>query len=81
MCNDSSHVQPEPLLNDKEAAEFLGGLHPKSIQRMARRGEIPHYRVGKYYRYRLSELNQWLCGKFAAPDNPSASTRKETHEA
>jgi hypothetical protein len=35
----------EPLLNDEEAAVFLGGLHPKTVQRMARRGGIPHYRV------------------------------------
>jgi excisionase family DNA binding protein len=45
----------ESLLNDSEAARFLGGLHPKTVQRMARRGEVPHYRVGKYYRYRASE--------------------------
>src|SRR6266852_5759278 len=50
----------EPLLNDAEAARFLGGLHPKTVQRMARRGELPHYRVGKYYRYRASELDAWI---------------------
>ena len=27
----------EPLLNDVQAARFLGGLHPKTVQRMARR--------------------------------------------
>src|SRR5437867_2372350 len=30
----------EPLLNDVEAARFLGGLHSKTVQRMARRGEL-----------------------------------------
>lgn len=50
----------EPLLNDAEAASFLGGLHPKTVQRMARRGELPSYRVGKYWRYKMSELDQWL---------------------
>jgi len=77
MLNDNYKVQPEPLLNDSQAAKFLGDLHPKTLQRMARRGEIPHYRVGRYYRYRESELNNWLRGKFKSPDNPSASTRKE----
>ncbi len=67
----------EPLLNDKAAAEFLGGLHPKTVQRMARRGDIPHYRVGKYYRYRVSELNDWLLLKSAGQINPSAQNRKE----
>jgi excisionase family DNA binding protein len=50
----------EPLLNDAQAAAFLGGLHPKTVQRMARRGEIPAFRIGRYYRYRASELDAWL---------------------
>jgi excisionase family DNA binding protein len=67
--------QFEPLLNDAQAAEFLGGLHSKTVQRMARRGEIPHYRVGKYYRYRASELNDWLRLN-SKGQNPSASHSK-----
>ncbi len=68
--------QYEPLLNDAQAAEFLGGLHPKTVQRMARNGLIPHYRWGKCYRYRASELNDWL-RLHSQGQNPSASTRKE----
>lgn len=78
MSHDYNKVQPEPLLNDAEAAKFLGGLHSKTVQRMARKGEIPHYRVGKYYRYRASELNDWLVLHSVGQINPSASTRKET---
>jgi excisionase family DNA binding protein len=78
MSRDYNRVQPEPLLNDAEAAAFLGGLHPKTVQRMARRGEIPHYRVGRYYRYRASELNDWLVLHSGCQISPSASTRKET---
>jgi len=50
----------EPLLSDAEAASFLGGLHPKTVQRMARHGHIPSYRIGRYWRFRASELDQWL---------------------
>ena len=50
----------EPLMDDEQAAEFLGGLASKTVQRMARRGELPSYRVSKFYRYKKSELNQWL---------------------
>jgi excisionase family DNA binding protein len=50
----------EPLINDAEAARFLGGLHPKTVQRMARRGQLPAYRIGKYWRYLASELRDWL---------------------
>lgn len=76
--DEHNNGQCEPLLSDKEAAAFLGGLHPKSVQRMARRGEIPHYRVGRYYRYRASQLNQWLVIHSHCQINPSASNRKET---
>jgi excisionase family DNA binding protein len=50
----------EPLLDDAQAAQFLGGIHPKTVQRMARRGEVPAYRIGRFWRYRASELNAWL---------------------
>jgi excisionase family DNA binding protein len=50
----------EPLLSESEAAKFLGGLHPKTVQRMARRGQLPAYRIGRYWRFRASELNDWL---------------------
>jgi excisionase family DNA binding protein len=70
---------PEPLLSDAEAARFLGGLHPKTVQRMARRGELPHYRVGRYFRYRATELDQWLMlHSVRQKNNPSAEPEKET---
>ena len=50
----------EPLLDDERAALFLGGIHHKTLQRMARNGEVPAYRVGRFWRYRASELNDWL---------------------
>jgi excisionase family DNA binding protein len=73
-----SGQQFEPLLNDEQAANFLGGLHPKTVQRMARRGELPAYRIGKYWRYRASELNHWLVLRSQSQISPSASTRKES---
>jgi len=66
----------EPLLNDVEAAQFLGGFHAKTVQRMARRGEIPAYRIGKYWRYRASELSAWLVLHSTGQNNPPAQTRK-----
>jgi excisionase family DNA binding protein len=66
----------EPLLNDAEAARFLGGIHPKTVQRMARRGEVPSYRVGKYWRYRASELSAWLVLHSSGQIHPPAH-RKE----
>lgn len=49
----------EPLLSDKQAGELLG-LHPKTVQRLARQGELPAVRLGRYWRYRASVLNEWI---------------------
>jgi excisionase family DNA binding protein len=49
----------EPLLDDKQAGEMLG-LHPKTVQRLARRGELPAVRIGRYWRFRASALNNWI---------------------
>jgi len=67
----------EPLLSDSEAAQFLGGLHPKTVQRMARRGTLPAYRIGRYWRFRASELSAWLVLHSTGQTNPPAQTRKE----
>lgn len=69
----------EPLLNDAQAAAFLGGLHPKTVQRMARRGELPAFRIGRYYRYRASELDAWLRGQVVNYFR-QASTRVNSEE-
>lgn len=49
----------EPLLSDPQVAKLLS-LHPKTVQRLARAGLIPAHRVGRYWRYRASELNEWI---------------------
>jgi len=74
--NQPSHSY-EPLIDEKQAAQFLGGLHPKTVQRMARRGELPHCRIGKYYRFRASELDAWIQIHSRGQINPPAQTRKE----
>jgi excisionase family DNA binding protein len=53
----------EPLLDDHEASALLGGIHPKTLQRLARSGQVPAYRVGRFWRYRASELDSWLRSK------------------
>jgi excisionase family DNA binding protein len=60
------HTQPrfpvtefEPLLDSVEAAALLR-IHPKTLQKMARRGQILGRHVGKVWRFRVSDLNDWL---------------------
>ena len=49
----------EPLLDSDQAASLLG-IHRKTLQKMARRGEIHGAHVGKLWRFRASDLNDWL---------------------
>ena len=46
------------ILNSKQAAMLLGA-HVETIRRMARKGEIPTYKIGKDWRYRRQALLQW----------------------
>ncbi len=52
--------QVERLLTDAQVAELLGGLHPKTVQKMARTNDIPAIRIGRYWRYRPSDLIAWI---------------------
>ena len=49
----------EPLLDSTEAAALLR-IHPKTLKKMARRGEIQARRVRRFWRFRASDLNDWL---------------------
>jgi len=45
----------EPLIDTEKAAALLQ-IHPKTLQRMARRGEVKGYQLGKLWRFRASDL-------------------------
>ena len=55
----------EQLLDSDEAAALLK-IHPKTLQRMARNGEITGVQVGRLWRFRASVLNEWLEHKMAS---------------
>jgi excisionase family DNA binding protein len=49
----------EALLTSKEASQILK-IHPKVPERMAKRGDIPALKVGKFWRYRATTLDAWI---------------------
>jgi excisionase family DNA binding protein len=55
----------EQLLDSEEAATLLK-IHPKTLQKMARNGEITGVQVGRLWRFRASVLNKWLEHKMAS---------------
>lgn len=52
-------VTPEPLIDSEKAAAIIG-IHPKTLQRMARSGEIKAVHVGKLWRFRASAIEAWI---------------------
>lgn len=53
---------PSDLLTVAEAAAILR-LHPVTVQRLLRRGELPGVRVGRQWRIRRTDLDDRLRGE------------------
>jgi excisionase family DNA binding protein len=66
--NGSSHGI-ERLLTSKEASEVLK-IHPKVLERMAKRGEVPALKVGKFWRYRATALDSWINSRLQSGRQP-----------
>lgn len=59
----------ERLLTTKEASEILK-IHPKVLERMAKRGEVPALKVGKFWRYRATALDAWINSRLQSDRQP-----------
>jgi excisionase family DNA binding protein len=49
----------EPLLDSQQAAELMR-VHPETVKRRARSGEIPGMKFGKLWRFRISALESFV---------------------
>jgi excisionase family DNA binding protein len=47
------------LLNKDEVAELLHTT-PRHVERLAELGELSHYRVGRFYRFELGDVQDYL---------------------
>lgn len=50
----------EPLIGSQQAARLLGNIHVKTLQRYARRGDLPGYQIAGHWYFRASDLDVWL---------------------
>jgi excisionase family DNA binding protein len=57
----------ERFLSPVEAADYLNGIHPRTITRWAREGYLPAYPIGegkrRLWRFRCRDLEQWLLAR------------------
>ena len=68
----------EPLVDAEEVGGLLR-LHAKTVQQMARAGRIPSMRIGKFWRFRKSQIDHWLrcevnCAGYACRQNEEATS-------
>jgi excisionase family DNA binding protein len=77
----ASHRTPqERFITADEGADFLG-LHPRTVQRLAREGVIPAHPLGngvrKRWRFLISELDSWLRERVHSPRHPCDDSRRK----
>ena len=51
--------EPEKWSNLEEIAEHIG-VSKDTIRNWIKKGAIPHTRAGKQYKFRISEIDEWL---------------------
>jgi excisionase family DNA binding protein len=74
-ANEFTHAF-EPLVGCGEAAKLLGNIHVKTLQRYARRGDIPGYQIGGHWYFRASELDSWLRSRINSSCHPCRSNQE-----
>jgi excisionase family DNA binding protein len=56
---------PERLLDSDEAAKIMN-VHPKTLQKLARKGIVRGLHVGKLWRFRASTIEDWIQRQLAS---------------
>lgn len=64
----------EPLIDASAAARLLS-VSAKMVKRMAARGEIPALRIGNRWKFRASELDEWVHSKLLSSGQPCPEGR------
>ncbi|HXF06476.1 MAG TPA: helix-turn-helix domain-containing protein [Blastocatellia bacterium] len=49
---------PKVVFTLKEVAEYLN-VHPDSVRRYAKRGELPAFKIGTDWRFNKESIDQW----------------------
>jgi len=54
--------RPKVILTAKELAVYLG-IHPLTLERYARLGKVPGFKIGASWRFDKRQIARWLKGK------------------
>ena len=71
--------QIESVWNSAEAALYLR-IHPRTLTRMAKQGEIPAIHLGRLWRFRKKDLDSWLERRLISTPSSSLSASSQKGE-
>lgn len=69
-------MSTEKWLSVEEIAEHLG-ISKETIYRWLEKGKIPAHRVGKLWKFRPSEVDEWVLNGNAADSEQEKPTKKK----
>lgn len=64
-ANEPRQRTCEALIDANAAAKIIG-VSPRHVRTMAEAGQVPGMRVGKYWKFRASLLDEWIRKGFGA---------------
>jgi Helix-turn-helix domain len=73
----SEPIAFERLLNDEQAAQLLGNMCPRTLQRLARTQVVPALKIGRSWFFRASTLDAWVNSQVQSQHRPCFSKEKE----
>ena len=59
MIHESENITPEKWVNLEDVAEHLS-LSVDTVRVWVRNGKLPIYRAGKRYKFKISEIDEWV---------------------
>jgi excisionase family DNA binding protein len=72
MANEIKHSMPR-VMTVKELSEYLR-VHPSTVYKLLRHGEVPAFRVGSDWRFNAEVIDRWcLKQNNRGPDRGSSS--------
>jgi excisionase family DNA binding protein len=72
MANETKYSLPR-VMTVKELSEYLR-VHPSTIYKLLRRGELPGFRIGTDWRFNAEVIDRWCLERnMKAPDDSSSN--------
>lgn len=79
MATESRANLPR-VVTVKELSEYLR-VHPSTIYKLVRRGELPGFRIGTDWRFNLDVLDNWYLKRSLRETQADGASEQRNHKA